>query len=477
MPGFFPHLGGGFAGFTSQPETTFANILNDIVTDVGAGINGWTLYDDQRTSGTTNFQVALANCGGRFGPNSSASITFTSASSQITSLVANGARFFRNWAGSTGSGVTASISTDQVNWYTVSSCSYGVAATCTGTLSAPFAQTTVSTAVVYEKFTSYIVLACSSSIKPFYVLLMRTNGLADALRVQVYETWNSATHSGTNPGPQEVLRAYDTINTANVMPSHYTTLSFALRYALWLMPHAFGLYVGGGSSLYPYVMQQDFFYAGNLITSGVRPNDNDALIQMCSNQDASGICVANLTNISTSPPGAATVMRNLQGSLWGNPIGPGQPSSLLSNTMQVWPRGMDYIYNINRTALDQSGRLQMCELDAYSAPASATLFTNSEGKRGEVRYLKSPVMNPSGMSFATFSGTDGNTYVMVQASYPAQLGGIWSTAITDTQTTAGTVAASGFASCVTVGSAGELTLGASAQYYLNRRWFLVPINI
>src|ERR1700745_1875196 len=48
MGGFYPHTGMITQGYTTLPCTTFDTALTDIVTDLGSGVNGWTLYDDQR---------------------------------------------------------------------------------------------------------------------------------------------------------------------------------------------------------------------------------------------------------------------------------------------------------------------------------------------------------------------------------------------------------------------------------------------
>src|SRR5512140_331831 len=109
MAGFFPHVGTYQAGYTSLPISTQATILDNIVADIGVGVNNWTLWDDQRSAVTP--LVVNANCGPINANVTNWDFTFTNGSSAISQKYC---RFVRDInLGST------QISMDAITWYTI----------------------------------------------------------------------------------------------------------------------------------------------------------------------------------------------------------------------------------------------------------------------------------------------------------------------------------------------------------------------
>lgn len=412
MAGFFPHTGGAPVGYTALPQTTFDGFLNSIVNDLGAGVNGWTLWDDMRVSGSTYPLIGYASMiQGNVLSGTNNVFTWTNASANTT-YVRNdyGSAPQTHWAPG-----SASLSLDQTNWYTANS--YTLSSfTWTVVLDRNYTGTTYSSKrdPIYEKFQSYIILKCTSTQKTFYVQIARTNGYGALCRIRIWETWNNSTHTGTNPSNEEFIRAYQN--------QQYPTTP--IQYIAWFLPDVFALFAGAGAwnpilsaapagndgTNYTFV---DFAYAGNLDTTGLRVSDGDALIWACTNQAASGYGAANTTSYSTSyfMWGGAQVLRTLQGSIWMHPINNNNAS--FDNSTTIFPRGYSYLWAADKTTLDLGGRMQFCEYDAYVTGGASSGFGTSEGKRGTMRYVKCPVGNPSGLSLSTFGpADDGNTYML-----------------------------------------------------------------
>jgi len=457
MAGFFPHTGGYPSGYTALPVSTFSTILDDIVADVGTGQNGWTLHDDQR-SGFTPLVWAANVAGANYASGNLTNISFT-ASSQAISQTTSG-RFRRNWI--IGGGTTGTfISTDQTNWYYLSALASQVA----GTLDRNYTGGTAQNHLVYEKSGPYIVLKCTSSQKTFYVLIARPVSYGISLRLQVFESWNAGTHVGTNGGPMEELRAYE--DGTGRAGTH------RLQYLLFLLPDVLGLWVSGyaadgGTYL------ADFFYTGNL--NPLRVGDNTCLVQACSHQELSGIYPSTNATYSTANnrTGTAPMFKNIGGEMWTNPAA---AFSFNDNCgYMLFPRGASYVFGIDRTNLDDGAKFQFCEMDAYYCGAANNGFTANEGKRGELRHLKVPVMNPSGLHLASLGpADDGNTYLLFKVSGPQQL----VTAITSLMgdTVYNSNAASGFYFNWRNGTLGDLNVATSNYQTMGTRWFMMPINL
>lgn len=460
MAGFFPHTGGSPSGYTALPATTYATILDDIVADLNSqagNVNGWTLHDDQRTGFTP--LVLPCNVSGLNIINNG--IIFTNGSAAI-SQTTNG-RFRRNWI----SGISGTyISPNQVDWYYCSAIASQVAAT----LDRNYVGTTLTTTTghnIYERSGPYIVLKHTSSQKTFYVLICRPVSYGISLRVQVFESWNSVTHVGTNGGPQEELRAL-------VDPTGIATSSSLLRYLLFLLPDAIGLWVSGDPALAG--DQSDFFYAGNL--NPMRVGDNTCLIQACSNQDLSGIEVFCTPQFDAAAAGnlvgGASMFKNIAGSMWNDPRA--AASYNVACNYVVAPRGLGYMWGFDRTNLDDSAKFQFIEMDAYYSAGTSAGFSKNEGKRGELRYVKCPVMNPTGMNLASLGpADDGNTYILFGVT-----GANTASAVITTLGGEGNYSnaqESGFAFSYRTGTTGALYAVTSTSFAMCQRWFMMPINV
>jgi hypothetical protein len=457
VSGFFPHTGGSPSGYTALPASTFDDLLDDIVADVGAGQNGWTLHDDQRTAFTP--LVLPCNVNGLNMLNMG--MVFTSGASTLTQTTYG--RFRRNWIPGVGG---TYISPNQTDWYYLSAIASHVAAT----LDRNYVGTTTTTATghnIYEKSGPYIVLKHTSSQKTFYVLIARPVSYGIGLRVQVFEAWNAGTHVGTNGGPQEEMRCFEDGNGRSG-----TT---ALQYMLFLLPDALGLWLSGSTSEAG-ANNSDFFYAGNL--NPLRVGDNTCLIQACTHQDLSGIKVdANpgynaLT--ATNRIGAAPMFQNISGQTWNDPRAVASWTG--ANEYAIVPRGFSYQFGLDRTNLDDGAKFQFCELDAFWTGPVGAGFDKNEGKRGELRHLKVPVMNPSGLHLASLGpADDGNTYILFVTSGPNNASAAPTTYQGDVVYNAAPF--SGFAWSWRTGSLGQVVVAANTYTAFLSRWFMLPINL
>lgn len=466
MPGFFPHTGVPAQGYTSLPTTTFDTFLADVIADVGTGVNGWTLHDDLRGVGGT---MLWPWCGG-FNYKRSATYqkrwTLTQNSPTVTWGYVTGPWYYGARANWDFTPNVSQVSWDNVNWYTVTA----VADYKSFTVSPNYAPATASNVDqnLYFKYTDAVVLKCTHAQKNFFVKLTRPLSYNCTCLVQVFEDWNASTHVGTNGGPIERVRGYSIPKTG----------ATTLQYILFLLPGTFALWAGGDPQVPGGGQYWDLFYAGNL--NAVRANDGNSLIQACSNQDFSGIGICNngigFSTAQDGSWGSAPMFRNISGNTWAHPQD--ENAFPQNNLYALAPRGLDYLWAVDRTNLDESARMQFVEYDAYFAGATNFGNSASEGKRGELRYLKSPLMNPSGMHLASLGvADDGNTYMMLRASLP------WNANQQDGQGSGdwGTYASypavmSGFAHTNRTGSTGELTPSTGANIPC-RRFFMLPINV
>lgn len=456
MAGFFPHTGGAATGYSTLPMTTFSTILDDIVADVTAqnNTNGWSVHDDQRTGFTP--LVLPSNVGGL--NITGLGMVFTNTSMALSQ--ASYGRFRRNWV----TGVSGTqISPNQTDWFYCTA----IASQTAATLNVNYTGTTTIAGTtghnIYEKSGPYVVLKCTSAQKTFYVLIARPVSYGDSLRIQVYETWNPATHTGTNPSPQETMRAYE--------DGQGRSGSTPLKYVLFLLPDVFTIWVGGSPSE-PGVILEDLYYAGNL--SALRAGDTTCLLAACTNQDLSGVGVsASLTYSSAGRCGGATMFKNVTGTTWTDPRAVGSYNE--SCNYAVMARGLSYIWGIERTNLDDGAKFQFCEMDAYMAGGASSGFDRNEGKRGELRYIKAPIMNPSGLHLASLGpADDGNTYMLLRSAVPNAAGGLVTSYSGDVSYNNNP--ASGFACGGRSGTLGEIVV-QSVYTVLSPRWFMMPINL
>ena len=485
---FFGHFGNQYSGYTALSASSFGALLNDIAADVGNAVssgtaNGWSLWDDQRYNSSALI-VSVPGCGG-LNLNSSYS-TFGVTSASLSMTVGNNgtnnsisAQFITGGPG-TGTMLTFNTGTTFYNIGTTGTQVYNVA------LDRPYAQVTSLSNHPQERVEGYIVLKCSSSMKSFYVGLFRPHSYGHTLHTQIFETWDNSTHSGTNPGPQEFMRAYQ-----NGMVKNSGT---SVRYGLWLLPDSFAVWTGGNpytesiqSQSLPYTdnnIYSDFFYCGNLIP--FRQNDtNGCIIQACSCQNLSGLgVVAGASTTYGIWHGGAPMMRTVDGTVWNDIFSNGptditkQYSSFpAKNVYTIWPRSRTYLHFPYVSILDEQARMQICDIEVYQG-GGFTQYQAWEGKRGDIRYLKYPMYNPSTFEFQSFTANDGNTYVIVKSSYN-QMFDNSAQVYLDAQLAIGNRQGSGFSFASplnTTTTAGDIIYGVNQTGFLPR-YFLLPINI
>lgn len=471
MGGFFPHTGAITQGYTTLPCTTYGTVLDDIVMDLGTGQNGWTLHDDQRNvvgsiwwpwAGGFNYNApSYASYARNF-------VTTNGSAAVDWSGYFNGAAAYRSGGRATWDltpGLTQ-VSVDNVNWYGVLS----VQNFYQFTLDRNFTGATVANGWqnLFVKTMGYIVLKCTSAQKTFYLQITRpmTTG-ARFLIFQVFETWNSVTHTGTCGGPQEAVRAYSTYNKP---------LTSRVQYMLFLLPDAFAFWCGGDPMEPGGGQVWDLYYCGNM--TPLRTNDTNCLVQACTNQDWSGIFPMNTGDLFTTAYntwGGASVLRTLGGTTWWHPAS--QQGASWGNMYALVPRGADYVWALDRTSFDESARMQFVEYDAYQCGSNNNGNAISEGKRGELKWLKSPVMNPTGLQTASLGPSDdGNTYICLHTSLPwianQYSGASWPG---DVITNTGPLC-SGFVHTNRYGNTGAFSTNVAVAYIV-RRCFLLPINL
>lgn len=467
MAGFFPHTGGTAQSYQALPLSSFASLLNDIVGDVATGglpgVNGWTLYDDQRAGGG---EIVAAPYGGIATKDTSYDGTIWTNNSQALTWENNNYGHFGFYCQP---GLTP-VSPDKVDWYTIT----GFTNHQNVTIDRNYVGTTKTVTPSYTKLGGYIILKCQSEQKIFYVKLSRTMDYQSTLRVQTFETWNAITHTGSGGGPEELMRAYDWPSLAR------SGASTKLQYILWLLPDAMALWcgadpaesgiVGPGLSTAAFTLW-DLFYVGNLIPS--RIGDAHCVIQACSNQNLSG-CGAYVDQSWGSAlgmNGGASCMRSLAGLPWWNP--PAREQASYHAMYALYPRGMTFLQQLDRTPLNEAGKFEFCPFDAFHTGLSIHGVNGRtwEGRRGELRYLKACISNPIGLNLVSFGPSDdGNTYVCIRVSrptngnreYPSEFGFSY---------------LSGFARGARYGIAGDIEVNSGENTTWNERYFLLPTNI
>jgi hypothetical protein len=438
MAGFFPHIGEtSVGGYTPLPTVHVTGILDSIVTDVGAGVNGWTVHDDMRTAGASYPWVVYLWNNGRY-TNSTNGInqswTFTNGSPYSWGNASMG----YNYAASISSGeasMTATvptsswpqISVDNVNWYRAAYTNWAYPQV-TATLDRNFAQSTTYTYNLLCRLEKYIVLKCTSTTKTFYVVIGHMPGTA-WLYVQPFEDWNSTTHVGTYGGQIEVIKGAYFDNNATVTTTY--TANCPVQYVMCLYPEAMFFWIKQ-LHLYPIATppvsdMAAAFYVGNLDTTGIKASDPDAVWFGASDTSYTGMRTHGGVDHATAwvQWGASQCLRTRNGSIWQawNSYHAWAPKD---NCYTFVPRGRPYTRNLAapvNTTIDNN--YQILDVDIYQAGCndgdtnSFGADACSEGRRGTVRYLKVPAFNPSGLHLSTFGPSqDGNTYMMIMCGYP-----------------------------------------------------------
>jgi hypothetical protein len=515
---FFAHISGAGVGLTATlPETTYSGVLGSIMADLSTSIASgtsynWTLYDTQTGSaGAATPIIAFGNIGG---------LDYQTAAGQAVWNSGSLSSSTNGWGTNVGNGAGTELYASRTliglgpsgnfNWYEVAT-TPGVSGGASGywgfSLSSSYSGTGF-TGSYGVKLQNYIVLKNNSTIKPFYVLIARPDSACDILRIQVFETWNSGTGTGTLGSNMEIMRGTDSPDTTFYGPGT-GSLSWdaqPVRYMIWFLQEALALWVSFGSGPTQRVIRYDFAYAGNLDTTNLRSGDTDALAFLCSNTQLSGFFaflnagVQYNQNSYTSAyygcTGGARVLRTVQGEGWGMPGGiQGTVSTRpfnwnMNNQYQVWSRGMPAFYGIDRASLDFRGNMQFSELDLYHMGGTGQLsasqgFSYNECKRGQLRYVRVPIMNPTGGHLVTYGpADDGNTYVLFNAHYPQQPATSGTSYNSNDAGVNGAFTSFGAAGKLagggTIAQPGELLIPGQAgitQFGHFHRWFMMPINL
>jgi hypothetical protein len=435
MAGFYPHTGKTSpGGFVPLPTVFVTGVLDSLVADLGNGVNGWRLYDDCRSpTGTTypiyphlyhpygttnNVLYFYSTVGGRL---------FTSGNQQAQGHVANGYAWYTSISGFSGS--RTPISVDLVTWYDAYySSGYGVTTSDTATLDRNYQGVTGRPEQVYQKCTKYVVLESSSSTKTFYVQIaqMVERAGTPVLFVRPFETWNSATHTGTNGGSMEHVRFFADATTNLAAKAQYIVWYLSGVFCLWTR----GAYEGYETSRWnPNVGTacENFMYLGLLDTSGCYDNDADAVVWITGDTTYSGMHAAPNLPLFNQSGSAATIayamyspvqcMRTVTGTLlWGAPTSYGFAGMNPLNQYHVWPRGRWYAFDTFQGQTDSQGKSYLRELDLWHA-GSPNLPGVNEGRRGRLQYVKVPDTSANNMSLMSLGpANDGYSYIVLKTS-------------------------------------------------------------
>lgn len=416
MAGFYPHIGIASAGFTALPIVSASAFLDQVVSDVGAGVNGWTVYDDLRSGSSYPLWWPVVTQNGIFNQNGGGnqlSWTFTSGSTQAYGNTTYGYHWAYVISGISGSPTPISVNSNGANAYSAYFSSWP-SNVITATLDRPYAEATGNTKIIYRKLTKYIVLKQASSTKNFYVLLAQSSDAVGSpnLYMRVFESWDSVAHSGTQGSAIESTPFW-LEGTVDIRAS--------MRYVLWLLPDVFGLWTAGMKGWG--TVYESFSYVGNLDTTGIRTGDTDALVFIPGITQNSGYATPNVPAVNSPVNycsyGAAQCLRTLQGYPWTTPTG-WMSGMFIQNSYHVYARGRWYAYTMDAAAVDLAGKFEFTDLDLWHAGYSyvtAGVGSPNEGRRGMLRYVKVPVSNPSGMNLAsTGPAADGTSYLIFRQS-------------------------------------------------------------
>jgi hypothetical protein len=418
MAGFNPHVGTSPGGYTALPSLQVSGVLDSIVSDLGSGINGWSLYDDVRANGASfPILVPIYTAMGVLDNYYTVGNSWNFINGQNKAVSYSG--YGRNWGYSisalSGVGQPTPITTDGgVNWYDMFWSGAG-GSFITASLDRNYAGATAGFRDVFTKLTRYVVFKQSSANKVFYLLVGQRNECTGTpnIYMQAFEDWNASVHTGTNGGQIDAHRFYW---------EGSTPLSATCRYISWFLPDAFALWTGGEKG-WGATVQENFSLISVLDTYGMRSGDSDAVCAIHSDTTLSGYHIAGTIafNSAFDPMtlGAIQCLRTLNGETWSQPSTYGA-NYFKRNAYQLFPRGRPYNMVLNQPLLDLSGRFEITSLDLWHAGWMQTQtgqMSANEGRRGKVKYVKLPCGNPAWMHLGTMGpAEDGNTYIFLRIS-------------------------------------------------------------
>ena len=429
MAGFYPHIGTSFGTYTALARVSASAFLDSLVGDLtgntGGTINGWSLYDDLRSNGSSYplWVPVMTNGGGVLNSYNSPGVNsfyFVSGSITATSYLPWGFDFRVNLStvpgtgtvigSGTGGATTISIDPTGTNVYQayVSSVTLNYV---TATLDRNYAQATAGCRIFWKKLIRYVVFKQTSGTKTFYVLVAQTHETVGGpqMYIQVYEGWNATTHQGT-------------VGSAIEHTPFWVEMGInpraSMRYVVWFIPEVFAIWTSGdpvwGSP------NEKFSYVGNMDTSGLRSGDADALVFIPADTTLTGFhnnTIATNQTARTAMAGASQCLRTLQGEPWSMPDGISS-GYYFRNQYYPFPRGKWYAFGGGNGTVDSAARFQYTDLDLYHGDHAfygESSMGQNEGRRGALRYVKIPTSNPSGMHLGTIGpAADGATYMFIR---------------------------------------------------------------
>jgi len=485
MAGFFPHTGIAFGDYTALTTSFASGILDSIVADVGAGVNGWTVYDDQRRNTVTGTMPTMyvANNGRWSNGNTGAqswrfvtnSVYFSGNASYGHSTAQQIPLYNTGTAG-------LQISVDAITWYSAGFWSGGgLTGDGAGILDRPFQGASVNTTNLYMRCPASIVLKCASTAsRDFYVqIAMPASGNSGpALFFRTLETWNSGSGTGGGWGAWEGMRLGIAMYGA---PTGSNT-----QYVMCLYPEAFFFWMGtNGTS------KATSFYAGNLDTSdgAAISADKGALWSGMSDTSYSGMLKApgSIWNTTNKWFGNSLLNRSTTNEPASAVVDAYHSTNIRKNaSYSTKVRGRSYIDYPWQASVNYDGQVELLDIEIYNAgrtddvnyDGGAGIWEAREQFRGTIRYLKTFGTNPISKHLVTHQIAGGGTkYICLRAG--VTLDGRGGEATVQHQDFMVTMDQSSHFTgpTVAIGQAGEIYLGPSpAPAYGNRiRYLAMPI--
>ena len=418
-------------GYNMLPFATVTGVLDTIYADLSSSVasgtnNGWVVWDDLRSWNTGTLltdqtglalpivPITVAGLWNSTNPGSANGWFVPSASLTWVAYVPWGRDFTYSISMTSSSPTDVSFDSG-TTWYkayfTAKVANYS-----TATLDRPFSASAAGNTYVhgvYQRNFKYLVLKQNSSTqKKFCVLLAaaqdRPGGAS--LYMRVYEDWDATNHSGTGlPSSWEYHRPY-------IFPNG--GYDRKLRLMTWFLPEAFAIWTSGIGEVVTGEKAQ-LTYIGNLEPPLGR-TDPDALAFIPGSTEYSGYGIHGQAVQGTIGEGMGfQCLRTVGGRPWTTPTyGTG---TFIDNGYQLWPRTRNINFAPTNYQRDYQGRFLYTEFDVWhcgQATPGYYVGAINEGRRGKLRYAKTPVGNPNGMQFSTMSGTDGHRYIFVRQSAP-----------------------------------------------------------
>lgn len=360
--------------FQSGDNAAVTGILDQIVADIGAGVGQWSLYDDLRADANKIVRtgyLTFASSGNTAGAYSVAASTTLHPASSTARELSLGSEISQVAAGA---------------WRTITAIG-GTGAT--GTINAAFSATPGNGAAVYTRHRG-IVLRCNSALRDFFILIRETNNGRMPITLQVYETWDPVTHTGTVGGPEDWMRARfngaETYFWGTTLVGSVDPKTKKVQYVLLLKDESFTLWLSGdpaeGTVSAAGPVLSDLIHIGHLHEQ-TYANDDYAIVHLPTTTYHSRAAQLNVGATAVQSAGCATVMRTLGG------------GSAWPDNYKVDPQVDPYFMDPGRANYDYDGRFVATP---FSLVCLSMAGLNSpfgiEVVRGTIRDILCPVSTP-----------------------------------------------------------------------------------